>query len=138
MSRDPISESGFGNQTGQTCKEWRNKPSGRYPTTASSHVGWNTAATNAGAVENRIVEKPANNVPMGLLVIALVWIGPIPRMRQLPASPDTDKTALGRSYFKQCTYVGTAFPYYCANSGPRPNRGCRSSSNPDARCSKSA
>ena len=77
MSRDPISESGFGNQTGQTCKEWRNKPSGRYPKTVSSNVGWNTAATNAGAVEKRIGEKPANNVPMGLLVIALVWMGPI-------------------------------------------------------------
>ena len=74
-------------------------------------VGWNTAATNAGAVERRIVEKPANNVPMGLLVISTCMDRPDPRMRQLPASPDTDKTVTGRNCFKQCTYAGTAIPY---------------------------
>ena len=77
MSRDPISESGFGSQTGHTCKEWRNKPSGCFPKTVSSNVAWNTAATNAPAIDKRNQVKPANNVLLGLLVITLVWIGPI-------------------------------------------------------------
>jgi hypothetical protein len=59
-------------------------------------------------------------------------------MRQLPASPDTDKTVTGRNCFKQCTYAGTAITYQRANSGTHSNRDCRSSSNADARCSKSA
>ena len=77
MTRDSKSESRFGIQTGHHCKEWRNDTSGRCPVTVSYNVVRNAIAAGAPVAGNRLRERPAQNLALGLLVISLLWLGPI-------------------------------------------------------------
>ena len=128
MSRDSISESRFGNRTGHTCIKSRNKPSGRFQEAVSSNVGWKNEAAIAPAFGSWCRDRPSRNVPLGLLVIALVWIGPIlacgsfqPRptpTRQLPAAVSSSNTPTPEQ--PAPTTVPTAAPTPTATVAPPP------------------
>ncbi len=101
MSRDSNSESRFGIQTGHHRKERSINSSGRCPGTVSYNVVWNATTAGAPAAGKRQRTRPAPSLPLGLLVMALLWVGPIlacgsfqPRptpTRELPvAAPDAE------------------------------------------------
>jgi hypothetical protein len=128
MSRDSISESRFGNRTGHTCIKSRNKPSGRFQEAVSSNVGWKNEAAIAPPFDSWCRDRPSGNVPLGLLVIALVWIGPIlacgsfqPRptpTRQLPVAVSSSNTPTPEQ--PASTTVPTAAPTPTATVAPPP------------------
>ena len=102
MTRDSNSESRFAIQTGRHRKEWRHNTSGRCPETVSYNVVRNADATGAPLASNRLRERPAQNLALGLLAMSLVWIGPLlacgsfqPRptpTRELPVAAPAQET----------------------------------------------
>ncbi len=128
MSRDPVSESRSGNKTGHTCKKRGNNALGRFQKAVSSAAAWNNEAAGApaGAIQYR--RAPSHKIPLGLLAIALVWIGPIlacgsfqPRptpTRQLPAAVESSNTPAPDQ--PVATPVPTAPPAATATVPPPP------------------
>lgn len=76
MSKDSILESRSGKKTGHPCKEWRIKPSGRCPGSVYSKLVRIGAASSA-PTEGKQRESHAQKLSLSLLVLSLVWIGPI-------------------------------------------------------------
>ena len=128
MSRDPVSESRSGNKTGHTCKKRRNKPLGRFQEAVSSAAAWRNEAASAPPVAIQYRRGPSQKIPLGLLAIALVWIGPIlacgsfqPRptpTRQLPAAVESSNTPAPDQ--PVATPVPTAPPAATATVPPPP------------------
>ena len=77
MSKDANSESRFGIKTGHHCKERSINSSGRCPGTVSYNVVRNATAAGAPATGKCHRTGPAPNLSLGLLVMALLWLGPI-------------------------------------------------------------
>ena len=99
MSKDSNSESRFGIQKGHHCKERSKDASCSCPKAISYNVVRNESTAGAPAVGKCQRTGPAKGLSLGLLVMALLWVGPIlacgsfqPRptpTRELPvAAPD--------------------------------------------------
>ena len=78
MSTDSNSESRFGIQTGHQRKERSIRSSGRCPRAISYNVVRNDpTATAAPAAGKSQRARPAKGLSIGLLAMALLWVGPI-------------------------------------------------------------